>query len=157
MQTFLPSTSFAVCAQSLDSKRLNKQILEGYQILKVLSTKGKAWSRHPATLMWTNCEKTLVKYIRTMIEEAKVRGIKTDKNEENINALELEHQHNWGQKYPDWFSDVEKVNRVITTHRANLYKKDPIYYHKYKDAVTDKFNKPCCNKCNYFWVTHEKE
>jgi hypothetical protein len=37
MQTFLPSSNFAVAARMLDSKRLNKQILEGYQILNVLS------------------------------------------------------------------------------------------------------------------------
>ncbi len=39
MQTFLPYTSTLACAQGLDNKRLNKQILEGYQILNILSGK----------------------------------------------------------------------------------------------------------------------
>ena len=37
MQTFLPYKDFDQCAETLDNKRLNKQILESYQILKVLS------------------------------------------------------------------------------------------------------------------------
>jgi hypothetical protein len=37
MQTFLPFKDFDQSAKALDNKRLNKQILEGYQILKVLS------------------------------------------------------------------------------------------------------------------------
>ena len=52
MQTFLPFNSPAKCAEVLDNKRLNKQILECYQILKVISTNGKAWRNHPAVLMW---------------------------------------------------------------------------------------------------------
>ena len=41
MQTFLPSSNPVTVARWLDSKRLNKQILECYQILNVLS--GKEW------------------------------------------------------------------------------------------------------------------
>jgi len=37
MQTFLPYKDYNQCAEILDNKRLNKQILESYQILKVLS------------------------------------------------------------------------------------------------------------------------
>ena len=37
MQTFLPHSTFIKCAHALDNKRLNKQILEGYQILNVNS------------------------------------------------------------------------------------------------------------------------
>ena len=37
MQTFLPDADYELTAQALDNRRLNKQILEGYQILKVLS------------------------------------------------------------------------------------------------------------------------
>jgi hypothetical protein len=36
MQTFLPYKDFDLSAKALDNKRLNKQILEGYQILNVL-------------------------------------------------------------------------------------------------------------------------
>lgn len=36
MQTFLPSFDFAVCAHSLDARRLRKQLVEGCQILQYL-------------------------------------------------------------------------------------------------------------------------
>ena len=77
MQTFLPSTNFAWAAQMLDSKRLNKQILEGYQILNVLSGQSPTggWRNHPAVLMWKNHEGALLKYLDYMIIEAKQRNI----------------------------------------------------------------------------------
>jgi len=56
MQTFLPYKNYSQCAEILDNKRLNKQILESYQILKVLSGQSPsgAWRNHPAVLMWKN-------------------------------------------------------------------------------------------------------
>jgi len=53
MQTFLPYPSKRESLDALDNKRLNKQILEGYQILKVLSgaSPSGAWRNHPAVLM----------------------------------------------------------------------------------------------------------
>ena len=82
MQTFLPSSNFFEVANMLDSKRLNKQILEGYQILNVLSGQSPtgAWRNHPAVKMWAGHELSLLTYIKVMIGEAKRRGIKTDKN-----------------------------------------------------------------------------
>ena len=82
MQTFFPHNNLVMNAQALDNKRLNKQILEGYQILKVLSNRSEsgAWRNHPAVLMWKGAEYSLRTYINAMIIEAKHRGIKTDKN-----------------------------------------------------------------------------
>ena len=73
MQTFLPSSNFITASQMLDSKRLNKQILEGYQILNVLSGQSPtgAWRNHPAVRMWAGHELSLLTYIRAMIAEAK--------------------------------------------------------------------------------------
>ena len=109
MQTFLPSGSPIFAAQALDNKRLNKQILEGYQILKVLSTNGKAWRNHPAVLMWEGHEGALVDYIREMIAEAKHRGIKTENNEANINSLVTTYYHQWDNSKPEWMLDKQKL------------------------------------------------
>jgi hypothetical protein len=79
MQTFLPYKDFDQCAETLDNKRLNKQILESYQI---------------------------------------------------------------------------HVNRVNITHRANLYRKDYIYYAEFYKDTQSEYNKPCCDKCLYYWATH---
>ena len=155
MQTFLPYKEFDQCAQILDNKRLNKQILESYQILKVLSGQSSsgAWRNHPAVLMWKNAEKTLRAYTKAMIKEARLRGIKTDKNEANIEALEAISGHLWGNNKPVW-SESSHVNRVNITHRTNLYRKDPIYYAEFYQDIKNKNNKPCCDKCLYYWATH---
>jgi hypothetical protein len=155
MQTFFPHNNLVMNAQALDNKRLNKQILEGYQILKVLSNRSEsgAWRNHPAVLMWKGAEYSLRTYINAMIVEAKHRGIKTDKNEENINILEDLCSEIWGTKIPDWFSGEEQ-KRINATHKANLYIKDPIYYVEFKPALEDKYNVPCCEGCKYYWTTH---
>jgi hypothetical protein len=157
MQTFLPYYSSQASAEVLDSRRLNKQILEGYQILKVLGNPDPraAWRNHPAVKMWRGHEFSLFGYIMSMVTEAKSRGIKTDKNEANLWELHAMQSENWGTGMPDWYMDETKMKRVITTHKANLYKKDPVYYYHFVDAVNDEYNKPCCEKCQYYWVTHE--
>ena len=58
MQTFLPYPSKRESLDALDNKRLNKQILECYQILNILTgnSKSNAWRNHPAVLMWEGAE-----------------------------------------------------------------------------------------------------
>jgi len=65
MQTFLPYKNYTKSAKALDNKRLNKQILEGYQILKVLSNNDPkaAWRNHPAVKMWRGHENSLWDYV----------------------------------------------------------------------------------------------
>ena len=157
MQTFLPYQNYSESAESLDNKRLNKQILEAYQILKVLSGQSPsgAWRNHPAVLMWKNSEFSLRTSAKTMIVEAKNRGLKTDKNEANIDALEALCSDVWGTEKPFWAnSEGPHLDRINITHRANLYRKDPIYYAEFYQDTKNKNNKPCCDKCLYYWVTH---
>lgn len=159
MQTFLPYKDFDQSAQVLDSKRLNKQILEGYQILKVLGNPDPraAWRNHPAVKMWRGHEHALFGYVSAMVQEADKRGIKTDKNKHNLLILAAQNAMHWGKGLPSWFSDKAIMSLVTTTHKANLYRKDPEFYDDFRVAVIDNNNKPCCEKCQYFWVTHFKE
>lgn len=152
MQTFLPYKSFAKSAQTLDSKRLNKQVLEGYQILKVLNNPDPhaAWRNHPAVKMWRGHEVSLYSYIMEMLKEATTRGIKTDKNRSNLVQLKLSTFHNWSDVSPEWYND-SRIDRLTESHRANLYRKDPEFYMEFHN---DNAN-PCCEKCQYYWVTHE--
>ena len=154
MQTFLPNKSFVKSAQILDNKRLNKQILEGYQILKVLNNPDPraAWRNHPAAKMWENHELALYYYIMAMAKEADLRGIKTDKNRANIQKLKKETFHNWSSAKPKWYADKATIDRITESHRANLYKKDPEYYGMFRNDKA----KPCCDTCQYFWITHER-
>ena len=159
MQTFLPSRNFITVARMLDSKRLNKQILEGYQILNVLSGMSPTggWRNHPAVKMWRGHEGMLHTYIQAMITEAKLRGIKTDKNEENIRNLFNKVGDSWGETMPDWYFDQNKIMRIVTTHKANLFDKDPMYYAHFGYAKHSFFNQPCCSTCKYYWATHDSQ
>ncbi len=152
MQTFMPFQDYEYTAQVLDNKRLNKQILEGYQIMKVLSgaSESGAWRNHPAVLMWKGCEYELKSYIDHMVYEAEFRGIKTDKNVANLKDLEIRFSLNWGKATPFWMQNQEQLKRVLDSHKANLYRKDPLYYAEYRNSVA----KPCCDRCLYYWPTH---
>lgn len=160
MQTFLPYKDFAMSAEALDSKRLNKQILEGYQILKVLSNKDPhaGWRNHPAVKMWRGYEHLLLDYVMSMVKEADKRGIKTDKNVSNLMDLINTYGIDWGFDIPEWYENDVKMKRLTTTHKANLYKKDPQYYFEFYPAVAK--SNPCCpdrkEPCKYYWVTHEE-
>ena len=81
MQTFLPYATKRESLDALDNKRLNKQILECYQILNILTgnSKSNAWRNHPAVLMWEGAEAELYRYAMTAVVLAEYRGIKTDK------------------------------------------------------------------------------
>jgi len=156
MQTFLPYKDFTKSAQALDNKRLNKQILEGYQILKVLGNPDPkaAWRNHPAVKMWRGCELALYVYIFEMVAEADLRGIKTINNVNNLNALYTEQSKNWGHDYPEWYNNDFVMRKITTTHKANLYRKDSFYYNSFGPAFASKHNEPCCEKCSYYWPTH---
>ena len=156
MQTFLPYPAMRDSLDALDNKRLNKQILECYQILKVLSgqSQSNAWRNHPAVLMWEGAENELWRYSQTAIAIANMRGIKTDKNAENIAALTKLAVLSWGDDEPMWRVNPTTIKRVNATHKANLYRKDPEYYAEYASAVNDEYNQPCCDTCQYYWPTH---
>jgi len=156
MQTFLPYGDYEATAQTLDNKRLNKQILEGYQILKVLSNASEsgAWRNHPAVLLWKGSENELLAYLDHMIYEANWRGIKTDKNEANIRQLKRQYGNQWGNTRPSWMDNLETLRRINITHQANLFKKDSMAYAGFKDSAVSQYNIPCCTACQYFWPTH---
>lgn len=159
MQTFLPYKDYERVAKVLDSKRLNKQILECYQILNVLSNPSPTagWRNHPAVKMWRGHEFALWDYVNMMILEALNRGIKVDKNLDNITRLRHENGLSWGMGKPKWMYSKDILKRVTTTHKANLFKKQPEAYPQFLKALSSKNNRPCCDTCQYFWVTHYDE
>lgn len=153
MQTFVPYADVTESAQSLDNKRLNKQLLEGRQVYGILSLNKSrgAWVNHPAVRMWKNYDMGLFHYLGAVKDECDIRGIKTDKNWSAI--LDL-HSKNWNRGsnivMPAWWGD----DRVHLSHQINLYKKDPIHYDYFKNTVDIHQHISCCKDCNYFWPTH---
>lgn len=149
MQTFLPYESFVKTAKCLDKKRLGKQRVEAYQILKVLLGIGKrnkngklAWENHPAVKMWKGHEFLLVSYIMIICTEWKRRGCNDtvlEKTLELINKLPKEFKAKYSQQIPIWYYNKD----FHASHRSNLLRKDIEYYSQFG------WNEP--NNLPYYW------
>lgn len=114
MQTFLPYPSYEQSAKALDNQRLQKQVVEGYQILLALST-GKGWIHHPATKMWRGAETALSAYCHAMVKEWEDRFGKFHSLSSHFSASE---------EKPAWFGlDVFHIS-----HQLNLLRKDSVHY-----------------------------
>lgn len=129
MQTFLPYKSFIRSAKCLDNKRLGKQRLEAYQILLVLLESRKAWSNHPAILMWKGHEGALWEYASLICSEWIRRGFANTKMEINLSRL---YKTFWlrlyrTRDYPKWLGN----RKFHASHRSNLLRKDRQYYKKF--------------------------
>ena len=115
MQTFLPYDGFIKSGMALDYRRLGKQRVEAYQILRTLRGEGKmGWQHHPAVKMWQGYEDALAMYHDTMIMCWLERGYK--------NNMKLTHVSQ--AKMPPWMGDPQ----FHASHRSNLLRKDPVYY-----------------------------
>lgn len=145
MQTFYPlnTTDFRKIARVLDNKRLNKQALEGWQIMMTLleldpagnHRPAKGWKNHPAVKMWEGHEYGLNLYVQAMVTEWKRRGFKStigEKAEATIlTAMRLGLiglQQDW---YPDFISKPRLRASVAASHRVALLNKDYEWYSQF--------------------------
>ncbi len=159
MQTFLTNSDYRRAASDLDSRRLNKQLLEGRQILAAQAGMTKGWVYHPATKMWLGGHFHLYEYLEQVKYELEFRGIETQKNWDAINQITATMFLTLDK--PWWLTDIVTLDRVITSHRANLYLKDSEHYFKfyidYKVFSENRDYFTCCDRCNYYWPTHIKD
>jgi hypothetical protein len=65
----------------------------------------------------------------------------------NLKTLAKSSSLTWGNDTPLWATNPTTIQRVTTTHKANLYRKDPEYYYDFADAVNSEFNKPRRYQC----------
>jgi hypothetical protein len=114
MQTFLPYPDYTQSAQALDRKRLGKQRVEAWQILKAL-TNGGGWANHPATRMWAGHEASLCDYARAMCDEWIARGYKDTMRDRFPTA---------SGPTPVWVGD----DAFHMAHRSMLIQKNPEHY-----------------------------
>ena len=151
MQTFMPyGPDYSKSVKSLDNKRLGKQRVETYQILKALLGESKGWTNHPATRMWRGHEFQLYEYQTATCAEWSRRGFKDTVIESTKNLI-MEKGVRPTYNAPDWASN----KALAITHRANLYLKDPIFYAWFEDEAKYYMEYVCCQeKCKYWWYTH---
>ncbi len=124
MQTFLPYPSFEESAKVLDWRRLGKQRVEGMQIINAISgvprkdgRPYKGWLNHPCSIMWKPYLPALKQYTNVIIQEWVNRGYNNNMEMYEVKNMEL----------PYWIGD----ERVHSSHRANLLRKDYEYYSKF--------------------------
>ncbi len=118
MQTFLPYPEFDKSAAVLDRRRLGKQRVEAYQIIRAI-TFGGGWANHPIVKMWLGFEDALKLYSNTMVEEWIRRGYR--------NSLEIYDLTDCEIVSPWWLG----IDDFHSSHRAALLAKDYSYYSKY--------------------------
>lgn len=114
MQTFLPDASYTDSLRALNNQRLNKQILECRQIIKIIEsdrTTG-AYVNHPCVKMWRDYLLGLKYYTNIAIDLALDRGIKL----KNTTRYSLPNEDY--EVYPPWYNA-----ELIISHQANLWRK----------------------------------
>lgn len=144
MQTFVPLTSsYEDIASTLDRARLNKQALEGWQILMnlvQLDPQGnhrvsKGWSNHPAVKMWRGHEVALYQYVQAMVDEWVKRGYKStigDKARDTIRtAIANDLLNSSSSTPPRWITDRKLFEQVASSHRMALLSKDYEWYSQF--------------------------
>ena len=135
MQTFLVHPEFSVTASLLDSKRLNKQIVECKQIYAALTGVSEpygqptkpttSWIHHPAVVQWRGYEALLCQYALYMRIEATKRGIADNTNMKDFFFVRMMRHE---MKIPKWWCDPKIRNAIIHSHRCNLARKDWKHY-----------------------------
>lgn len=125
MQTFLPYPNIIDSVKCLDNKRLGKQRVEAYQILRALTGYQSRWINHPAVKMWKGFENCLAAYMDCCIEEWTCRGFK--------NTMLKCIAEPWNSylalinEYPPWFGNEAFHN----SHKSNLLRKMPEHYSQF--------------------------
>lgn len=143
MQTFVPLIGSADTAKVLDRARLNKQALEGWQILMnlvELDPEGnhrvaKGWRNHPAVKMWRGHEGALVSYILRMVLEWEKRGYKSTIGVKTlktyIQAIKLGRITKESHRLPPWMKDKQLFDNIASSHRMALLNKDYEWYSQF--------------------------
>lgn len=144
MQTFLPlaTDDYQAIAKTLDNKRLNKQALEGWQILMTLTELDpqgnhrtpKGWVNHPAVKMWRGHESALFCYVLEMVQEWKARGFKSTIGTKAVSTMQVAYENaivDVEVVTPRWMRDQNKYEDIASSHRKALLVKDYAWYSQF--------------------------
>lgn len=148
MNTFLPYKDFAQVAKCLDYRRLGKQRVECKQLIS------GQWSNHPCSKMWKSYVPALKFYANCMIDEWIFRGYKN-----TISKYDIPEKI----EFPDWLENP----LIVTSHRANLLRKNYDYYSQFnwKIEPVDGYFWPLelnelgknSKKHNEFWINWKEK
>jgi hypothetical protein len=143
MQTFLPYADFRDSSAVLDDRRLGKQRVETFQILRALTWPAYAWKNHPAVRMWRGFVPALVAYGLANCDEWVRRGYR---DTVAMSLLEFSggkrpdlDELAAGGQLPPWLA----IDVLHLSHQSSLLRKDPEWYRPWFPDVPDDLP--------YFW------
>ncbi|MFC7491896.1 MULTISPECIES: MSMEG_6728 family protein [unclassified Knoellia] len=131
MQTFLPYADPRASAAVLDDRRLGKQRVETFQVLRALTWPTYGWKNHPVTRMWRGFVPGLVAYGLACIDEWQARG-RADSTRSSLLEFSAGVEPDWDVlneegRLPPWVGDEP----LHLSHRSALARKDPEHYRRY--------------------------
>lgn len=125
MQVFLPYISFEDSVEILDKLRLNKQLIEAWQILQININKdfSAPWANHSVVKMWRGYSLALIHYIRCVLNECEKRGINLKKRtyQDYREYLAKLDPKNWAEDAIR--PPILKEESFYADMRKNLYRK----------------------------------
>lgn len=173
MQTFFLHPHYAQSTRLLDTPRLNNQVNEGLVILTAVIARledtpwDAPWYAHPATRAWYGHPGALIVYIQAHRYELHLRGIHDSRATRLANVIThcrttLYARHPHIYEWPWWAKDSDMLMRMIASHRANLFHKDPVHYRdfaeEYEAAKERGIMDPRFpNKPQYVWPCESRE
>ena len=138
MQTFLPYPDPRRSAEALDDRRLGKQRVETFQVLRALTWPTYGWKHHPVTRMWRGFVPALVAYGLACVDEWEARG-RADATRSALLEFtggvvpDWDVLHDRGE-VPPWVGD----EALHLSHRSSLVRKDPeLYRPRFGDVPDD--------------------
>ena len=138
MQTFLPYPDPRRSAEALDDRRLGKQRVETFQVLRALTWPTYGWKHHPVTRMWRGFVPALVAYGLACVDEWEARG-RADATRTALleftggTVPDWDALHDRGE-VPPWVGD----EALHLSHRSSLVRKDPeLYRPRFGDVPDD--------------------
>jgi hypothetical protein len=137
VQTFLPYEDFVATASVLDDRRLGKQRVETYQILRALTWTSYGWKNHPAVKMWRGFVPALVRYGLDVCDAWEARG-RADATRAALLGFTAGRVPDTGQlrrtgQLPPWLGE----EAVHVSHRSALLRKDPAHYRRFFPTEPD--------------------
>jgi hypothetical protein len=137
VQTFLPYPGFAESAAVIDDRRLGKQRVETFQVLRAIVWPTYGWKNHPAVVMWRGFVPALVAYGVAVCDEWTARG-RADATREQLLEFSGGREHTWAElldqgQLPPWIGSEP----VHLSHRSALLRKDAEYYRDVFPDVPD--------------------
>ena len=144
MQVFITGSPLET-AMALDSKRLNKQIVECGQILDALDGK-KAWRNHPCTFQY-ECHRDWLKLYQWCLFNVQM-SLQKDMTEEGhkyyLKRASL--MNDWAMDCTPQFHKQEYFDQM----KRRLYSKDNVYYKQWAELGESDINWYWSDKENKF-------